>query len=393
MAITTIRPQDLGKNAGRPDQTGQALQNLAESFAHNLMQKRHDKQQQQDKESSYSQLIDGGFPPEIADIILSQRPEDRIKAFELFGAGRQENPGNGQKAFQKMAQPNQQIGIQELLGGQQGQQGQQQNAIMKNLMKILQPQQQQEQMQPQFMQQPPESQQIQGENTLTAYDALAKYERPQDKQARLKRDQQERQFQQKEKREERKLSHVQQKEIDKETLPVYKKINEDAKAAKSNNLRLDRMANLVNEGKLVGSKFASFLQGLEKIPVIGGAASSILKAYTYSPESLEFEKLTFDFLKDAKSVFGSRLTNYDVESFLKTVPTLSLSPGGKKRVIQNLHLLNDAAEVRQKALKEVIKESGGNRPRDLELKIEERASKELDSIAEKFKKGYASLIV
>ena len=39
----------------------------------------------------HNQLVAGGFPTELARIIASQRPEDRIKTKQLFGGGREKD--------------------------------------------------------------------------------------------------------------------------------------------------------------------------------------------------------------------------------------------------------------------------------------------------------------
>lgn len=404
MAITKISPYEMGdyhsfgQNVGKSFGAGinHAVSGLAQAKLNTLLAKQQKQDQWHEREQAYTQAVAGGLSPEDARIVASAAPEDRINYWKIL-AGSRRSPEAGQNPMSsEMGGPQQQEqqSLQQLLQ-QGGQQGNGQDAVMQNLMKLLGGQQGQQMMQqsqsPQQVNQmlQPNAQTSQ-QGQMTTAEKFAGYETPQIKQARLKMEQQERQFQQKEKREEKKLTHVRQREIDKETLPVYKKINEDAKAAKSNNLRLDRMQQLVDKGKLVGNELASFVSGLEKIPGIGGIIASTAKAFHYNPDSLEFEKLTFDFLKDAKSIFGSRLTNYDVESFLKTVPTLALSRVGKKRVIHNLRLFNDAAEIRQKALRSVIKENGGERPRDLDSQVEEKASKELDKIAELFKRGYVT---
>ncbi|MEK6884942.1 MAG: hypothetical protein AABY22_35250, partial [Nanoarchaeota archaeon] len=40
----------------------------------------------------------------------------------------------------------------------------------------------------------------------------------------------------------------------------------------------------------------------------------------------EFQKIEANFLRNAKQYFGGRISNYEVEQFLKTIPSLSQSP-------------------------------------------------------------------
>ena len=146
------------------------------------------------------------------------------------------------------------------------------------------------------------------------------------------------------------------------------------------------METLVKKGNLVGSLWGSLLEtATHGIFGLGIDLHSLLH-----PDSQEFRKLSSDFLKDAKDTFGSRLTNYDVKTFLSTVPTLSQSDAGKLRVIRNLRSFNEAALARKKALDDIIKENGGRRPANLDTLVEERVSPLLDSLATKFKEGVPS---
>lgn len=180
-----------------------------------------------------------------------------------------------------------------------------------------------------------------------------------------------------------KLSAKEQEIVAKETKPFYDEISKGSKAAQNNNKRLDRMEELVKKGNLVGSAWGSlFDTAFHGIFGFGVDLHSLLH-----PDSQEFRKLSNDFLKDAKDTFGSRLTNYDVKTFLSTVPTLSQTDAGKLRVIRNLRSFNEAALARKKAMDEIIKANGGKRPANLDTLVDERITPQLDEIARKFKEG------
>jgi hypothetical protein len=143
------------------------------------------------------------------------------------------------------------------------------------------------------------------------------------------------------------------------------------------------MEELAKRGNLTYPLFASALETLSN----GIFGFGIDMTALLHQDSQEFRKLSNDFLKDAKDTFGSRLTNYDVKTFLSTVPTLSQSHLGKLRVINNLRSFNEAALLRKKAMDQIIKENGGRRPANLDTLIEERISPKLDELAAKFKVG------
>jgi len=162
----------------------------------------------------------------------------------------------------------------------------------------------------------------------------------------------------------------------KETKDTRQDILKGAKAAQENNMRLDRMETLIDEGNLIPGAFNSFLQkvGLD-IPALK------------NPDSQEFEKLSTDMTRNAREIYGNRLTNFEVQTFLKTIPTLSQTTEGQKRVIHNLRLLNEGARLRSRAMNKIIKSNKGIPPFDIAERIEEKISPKLDKIANDFEKG------
>lgn len=191
-------------------------------------------------------------------------------------------------------------------------------------------------------------------------------------------------FKQKEKFQEQKFSQREQEISDKESKPIYDEIRKEDKAAKQNDLRLNRIEELVNRGNLNSPAFATILKSLSH----GIAGLGIDLNFLLTADSAELDKLSTDFLKSAKDTFGSRLTNYDVQTFLKTVPTLVQTDAGKLRIINNLRAFNEASHLRAKAMDDIIKENGGRRPRHLDALVEERIQPDLDELAMKFKSGY-----
>lgn len=190
----------------------------------------------------------------------------------------------------------------------------------------------------------------------------------------------------KESLEERKFDYQQRKEINKETLPIFKDINEKAKAAKDSDQRLNRIEELLNKGKVQDNFFIRSLEGLKHNKYFGAIAEGIQRLLT-NKDTQEFEKLSSDFVKDAKQFFGSRITEAEVQLFLKTVPSLAQTNEGKKRVIRNMRIFNQAAGLRQKAMNQVIRDNGGQRPSNLEEQIEDRIGRQLDVLKAEFTQG------
>lgn len=209
---------------------------------------------------------------------------------------------------------------------------------------------------------------------------LRKEERERKKEERLERD---------ESREERKISHDKQKHIDSETKETYHKTNDMAHGAKESNMRLDRIERLLDKGNVQDSTFIRSLDALSEIKHVG-KLFEVLERRITNTDTQEFKKLSTDFLRDAKKFFGSRITENEVQMFLQTVPSLSQTNDGKRRVIRNMRIFNEGAILRKKAMDDLIKENGGNRPANLESLIDERIGDKLDSLANDFKEGAVS---
>lgn len=204
--------------------------------------------------------------------------------------------------------------------------------------------------------------------------------------SQLKMAQEQKKLQYKANLEEKKEAIKQQHHADKETSKFYKETLASSKSADNNDRRLNRMDTLIKRGKLSNPAWHSFLNTLEK----GIFGFGINLHSLENPDSQEFNKISKEFLKDAKETFGNRLTNLDVDTFLKMVPDLSQSDEGKTRIINNMKAYNEANRIRKNTMDEIIKENNGKRPLNLELLVEERAGKKLDALAQEFKEGYGS---
>ena len=115
---------------------------------------------------------------------------------------------------------------------------------------------------------------------------------------------------------------------------------------------------------------------------LAGAAKSLIKSG--SPDVEEFEKLSADFVKNAKQYFGSRLTDADLRVFMQTLPTLMQTDAGKKKVIENLSSLNELAQIESKTARSIIRDNGGIPPIDIEQQVKDKIADRADRIAKRF---------
>lgn len=167
----------------------------------------------------------------------------------------------------------------------------------------------------------------------------------------------------------------------KESSKFYQTLSKESQGAKENNLRLNKMKELIQSGKLTSPTFAAALKSLNKgIFGFGIDLSGLL-----NKESQQFDKLSADFVRGAKDVFGGqRLTDNDINLFLKTVPSLTQSNEGKMAIINHLESLNRAVEVKKQTADAIIRANGGRPPANLDFIVDQIAGPELDRLAKEF---------
>ena len=339
-------------NAG--GRLGEALGTGLQELAHHKLAGLTQRYEQQQERSRFAQGIAPKLGQETANFLSHLGPNERFAALQNIGA-------------------------LMLLNQQPGQQQGGLNALSQ------QPEQQQAQQQDQ-------GQQITPERAKLIQDVFTS---PQEKREREKLDLQKRQLNLE------------------ETKPYIDVLKSQEKAAKESDLRLKRMETLIENGNLPNAGLWSFLNTIEDLgpiatggagaaigaafPVVGpivggiigglsspfaGAAKSYIKSG--SPDIEEFEKLSNDFVKNAKAVFGSRITDADLRVFMQTIPTLMQTDAGKKKVIENLRSLNELAAIEAKAARSIIRENGGIAPTDIEQRVQDKIGSKLDTVASKF---------
>lgn len=224
-----------------------------------------------------------------------------------------------------------------------------------------------------------------------------------------------------------------EKRIQKETLPYYNEVLKADRSAYDSEKRLKRMTTLIEKGSLPISTFYKLFKNLEEhvspttgaavgagigglagsaatLPAggvggiaispigaaVGGAigglvqpvASLLRSAQQFtSPDTDEFEKLSNDFVRDAKGIFGSRITDADLKVFLSMVPTLAQTDNGKKAIIRNMDNFLKGVHVKAEVMKDIVKENNGKRPANLEILVEERARPQLEKLSNDFELG------
>jgi len=337
MPIQTIGvPQQYGK--GLEEGLSSLLSGLAGSKIQQLQQRQQAKQ---------FQSVLSGLSPDKAHALAALPPELQQLAFKDL-----------------LAQPGQQAYAQALaqLGGQQAPQ-QQQQALQPNISPMESLQLLQGNVPQQMFQQKPQQQFGADQQQEQALPRLN--EKQATEIAKLRR-------------EEHKQTQKEKQEAFKFNKEFIKEVTEKAKSSRQAINDLDRMEELQNEGKLDTPGYVDLLKkvGLD-IPNLMNEGSE------------EFNKIAQNFLRNAKQYYGGRVSNFEVEQFLKTIPSLSQSPEGRKRVIANLKNISRAELEYNKAVRDIIKENRGAPPYDLQLQVDERVEKQSKRLADLFKKDLA----
>lgn len=107
------------------------------------------------------------------------------------------------------------------------------------------------------------------------------------------------------------------------------------------------------------------------------------------PSSTEFNSIKMNFMRNMKEIFGGNVSNTEVTAFLKTLPDLSQSPEGRKRVISNMMRLNNMAIQKNKAIKQAIQQNRGVPSRDIRFKVDKIMKSRTNKVMNQFRKDLA----
>lgn len=151
-------------------------------------------------------------------------------------------------------------------------------------------------------------------------------------------------------------------------------VEKEFQSAVNEDMRLERQLQLDKEGNVS-------TPALIKIMDTFGVPIGVLG----NPATEEYRKLEADYVRDVSKVFpGGKITNYEISAYLKTIPSLMNSPEGRKQIIANRKLMNQAKRIRYDAYKQILKENNGKKPQNLGILLEERTAPKLAEIEDRF---------
>jgi len=104
-----------------------------------------------------------------------------------------------------------------------------------------------------------------------------------------------------------------------------------------------------------------------------------------NPDSEVFQKITQNFTRDMRARYGGKVSNQEMEQFLKTIPSLSMSPAGRNSII-NVMKFNARADIAYNdAKREVLAANKGLPPLDLADQVEDKVAKRIDVLSRKLR--------
>lgn len=160
-------------------------------------------------------------------------------------------------------------------------------------------------------------------------------------------------------------------------LPLFQEASKQLKGVSDSKARLGILQNLNKSKKLP--------KALGRINV--DEQGNLRLPFLSSAEAQRFVKTVNEFAAGAKNTYGSRVTNFDLEQYLKQFPTLLNSEDGIKQLIEQLNIVNDINAVYYKNLKNVYDKAGGARYIDADIAqgIADRMSEpQVEKLVQKF---------
>lgn len=172
-----------------------------------------------------------------------------------------------------------------------------------------------------------------------------------------------------------------------ENAPIFEKNKERLVTNKRDALGIKKLNNLNETHKVAEGAFERFLINPESGDFYGLAQIGNM----ISPEAQEWVKEIARFQNRAKDAFGSRVTNFDLQSYMKQFPGLLNTSEGRKRILRMMDINNRLDSMYDEGLDQVYKKYGLNGvPQE---KADELAKKMIQEDTERLNNEYLGIDV
>ncbi len=163
-------------------------------------------------------------------------------------------------------------------------------------------------------------------------------------------------------------------------LPLYQESSKKIKNLEYEKRALDTLSELNQSGKLP--------ENLGRLNVNLKSGELIVPALA-SPEAQLYVKTINDFTTQAKDSYGSRVTNFDLQQFMKRLPTLANTSEGRDKINEQMKMINELNTLNEESVRDVIDEYGGIRNIDYD-QAERIAEKKINGRKKEILKEYRS---
>jgi hypothetical protein len=164
------------------------------------------------------------------------------------------------------------------------------------------------------------------------------------------------------------------KELRKESKAELKEMRNKAASSSDRLKSLERLETLEDEGLIEA--------GYNELLNRSGYNIQALR----NPASDEAQAIIQSFARDAKTFFGGRVSNFEVEQFMRALPSLSQTPEGRKRVISRMKDFARLEQATYKEARDIISKNANIPPADLWERVDDRLDKQRDKFAQLLKK-------
>lgn len=137
----------------------------------------------------------------------------------------------------------------------------------------------------------------------------------------------------------------------------------------------DQFLNIINQQKELDKT------GKVNGPLLTKLLESVGLEALLTPESQFFKKAESSFVRGAKDVYGGRVTNYELQAFMRQFPTLRNTAEGRMIIYRALENQFKGAKIKNDIKNEIIEENGGKPPRNIRALVDKRSKEALDDLA------------
>lgn len=177
-----------------------------------------------------------------------------------------------------------------------------------------------------------------------------------------------------------KLRETQEK-TNKKFEPFQDELMKKGAAGRENLARLDEMENLIRKGDIIPAIGGSLLETVSN----GLFGFGIDLFGLTSADTQKFRKLQKDFVKNAKDIFGARVTEGEIRLLLETFPSLTQSDEGKLAILETLKPMAYAQDAMYEAANDIAEQYDYNLPRNYERLVRQEAERRRDIYAKELK--------